>query len=36
MDVWGLILSGIGAVLIAAGQEMREWPLRGYAPMRPL
>jgi hypothetical protein len=22
MDVWGLILSGIGAVLIAAGQEM--------------
>jgi len=22
MDVWGLILSGIGAVLIAAGQEI--------------
>ena len=22
MDVWGLILSGIGAVLIAAGQEL--------------
>ena len=22
MDVWGLILSGMGAVLIAAGQEM--------------
>jgi len=22
MDVWGLLLSGIGAVLIAAGQEI--------------
>jgi hypothetical protein len=22
MDVWGLILNGIGAVLIAAGQEI--------------
>ena len=22
MDVWGLVLSGIGAVLIAAGQEI--------------
>jgi hypothetical protein len=22
MDMWGLILSGIGAVLIAAGQEL--------------